>query len=86
MIDIVCSAGRNCSWHIGMKLEWRDGARLLAPRELALAVERVHADGEELSLLRRMWPQYFPVEHCPRVVTLFGDAARTIVANLPSLG
>lgn len=66
---------REYSWHIGQKNPFKI--------KECNHISYIIADGDELEHIHNMFPN--PVQNFPlnrRVVTIYGDLAKTIVANL----
>lgn len=72
MLNIVFQSGRSREWHVGEE----------SPVGYAevIAISEIQADGHELEHIKNMFDQ--PILPKGRVVRIFGDLAKTIVANL----
>jgi hypothetical protein len=76
MLYITFNSGDTREWHVSepSPIRWDE----------AHAIREIQADGHELDHIRNMFcfsPEYVVIPR-GRVVRLFGDLAKTIVANL----
>jgi len=74
MLSIQFDSGNVRNWHIGEKNP--------VPFASVYAVQDIQADGDELEHIHNMFSNSTNIIPKGRVVRIFGDLAKTIIANL----